>query len=401
MGNGNPKPTKLSKLEKKWHSTQTTKTFSVASYASNCSVYSVSRPWSRSSRRKWKESTLENPMNASKTAWPVSVVESMFMPEFSIKQQIDESHFQIIETVARGAFGKVLKVMKKDDRQFYAMKILSKSHVIKEDFVQQCKDEVAIQVSCSHAFIVNCRFHWQNRKQLFIVTDYYSFGELLVLWKTHHSLPEPVVKIYLAELAIAIDYLHNSGIMYRDLKMENVLLDENGHVKLIDFGLAKWAQHGGRARTICGTIQYMAPEILRMETYTHAVDWWSLGVIIYSLLLGHFPVERVSDHEKMCDLVYEFNYSLPADEFSHDLRQCLQRLLCKDPNRRLQSLYHLKWEDYMKSFDFDAIQERKISPKSVLDECVKKNEKKQIENGSVINGGAKMVIENFSWVKPN
>lgn len=444
MGNSNPKPGKLSKNSKRWPSTQTQ--FSISSNVSSFSVYSASRGWSRSSRRRWKENAddvaardvsktfstysasssasrpwsrsstrrrwkeggaaspnaEESVADASKTFWPVAVVEAMFLPEFPIKVKVDEMSFQVVETIARGAFGKVVRVVKKDTKRSYAMKILSKAQVIVESAVQQCKDEVSIQVMCKdHPFVVGCQFYWQNRKRLFLVSEFIPNGELLILWKTHGRLPESVAKLYLAELAYTLDYLHNTGVVYRDLKMENILLDNDGHIQLIDFGLAKWLSQGNRTRTICGTIQYMAPEILRAESYTHAVDWWSLGVITYALMTGHFPVERVADHTLMSDLVAHFDYTLCADNFSYEAIQCLRRLLCKDPVKRLQSLYHLRWEPFMRTVDIDVIHEKKISPLRVLKEyheAKKKSSSTQEEESEEEFSEDIDDFEDFQWI---
>ncbi|KAG8224074.1 hypothetical protein J437_LFUL001151 [Ladona fulva] len=264
-------------------------------------------------------------INYSKTAWPVSYIESIFFPEFKRKSQVTDCEFKVVETISKGAFGKVYKVID-DGGTEYALKILSKAQIIGDNALKQVKDEVRIQSMCGHhPFIVSCPYYWQSKKQLFIVTSYIPGGELLKLWYTYGSFPENVVRIFIAEIALALDFLHNAGVIYRDLKLENILLDHEGHIQIIDFGLAKWLKYGSRTNTICGTLQYMgdnalkqvkdevriqsmcghhpfivscpyywqskkqlfiAPEILRMESYTHSVDWWSLGVIAFCLLQG-------------------------------------------------------------------------------------------------------------------
>ncbi|KAJ4439210.1 hypothetical protein ANN_07329 [Periplaneta americana] len=267
---------------------------SFASATSHQSTFSVSRPWSRVSRRsdvfcdcRWHQTTLSDPLVAAKTAWPVPYVEAIFLPEFKIKGETTEKDFMVIGTISKGAFGKVYKVVKKDSNEIYALKILSKSQIISENAVQQVKDEVSIQSMCGHnPFVVNCPFYWQGRKQLFIVSEYMPGGELLDLCQHCTVLPEELVRIYVAEIALAIDFLHNAGVIYRDLKLENILIDGEGHLRLVDFGLAKWLKYGSRTTTICGTRQYMAPEVLSMEPYGHAVDWWSLGVVACCLLTG-------------------------------------------------------------------------------------------------------------------
>lgn len=366
-----------------------------------------SRTYSRTSRRHRRRLSSAQPANKldpSKTLWPVSTLEAVFLPEFPIKGEVDESHFHVEGLIARGAFGKVIKVTKKDSGTVLAMKVMSKSHIISQNAVQQCKDEVSIQSSCGHhPFVVKCQYFWQNRKCLFLVTDYVPYGELLILWKKHTCLPEAIVRVYIGELALALDFLHNFGIIYRDLKMENILMDKAGHIQLIDFGLGKWLQIGTRTQTICGTIQYMAPEILRMEPYSHSADWWSLGIIMYSLLMGHYPVQGPTMHTKMEELVNRFDYSL-SNNCSLHARNLCRKLLCKDPHKRLQSMRNLRWEPFFADFNFDMALNKEISPNQILEESLAKKallEKiSQIadDNATTENGVDLITMfEDFNW----
>lgn len=338
---------------------------SFASAVSHQSTCSVSRPWSRVSRRRWHQATLNDPLEAAKTAWPVPYIEAIFLPEFKIKGSVTERDFQVVSTISRGAFGKVYKVMKEDANEIYALKILSKSQIISENAVQQVKDEVGIQSMCGHnPFIVNCPFFWQSRKQLFIVSDFVTGGELLELCQSYGLLPEELVRIYVAEISLAIDFLHNAGVIYRDLKLENILLDDEGHAQLIDFGLAKWLKYGSRTTTICGTRQYMAPEVVSMEPYGHAVDWWSLGVVACCMLSGQFPVAAVGT--AACD--QKVPGSLPDDcSFSPAAQGLLQRLLEPDPRSRLRSLLALQGIAFFKDFSFADARAKKFSPHRILE----------------------------------
>lgn len=369
MGNSSSSRPSTPSLAKRWHSTQTQ--LSVSSSYSAFSIASVQRPFSRKARKKNQLKSLsplsrQCHLEASKTNWPTPLVETIFLPEFPIKSRVYESQFKILEQIAHGAFGSVFKVCKKDSGVFYAMKVLNKSQVLKESAIQQCKDEVTIQSILGHfPFISKCEYYWQNRKHLYILTNYVAFGELLTLWNTYGTFSENLVRIFIAELGMTLDFLHNAGVIYRDLKMENILLDENGHVQLIDFGLSKWLSHGCKAQTICGTLQYMAPEILSLEPYTHAVDWWSLGIIMYALLVGSYPVEAVKDHEEMKSVVTNSSFQLP-DTFSDNAKLALRKLLCKRPQKRLQNLHNLKFEPFFRSLDFDDLLEGKVSPKNLL-----------------------------------
>jgi len=245
---------------------------------------------SRLSRRSLKTHS-SDPYLSSKTVWPVNLCEAPFLPEFPIRNGIDESNFIVLEIISSGGYGKVYKVVKKDDDNIFAMKVISKSQILKDNAVRQVKDEIKIHLLCGHhPFLIPSLFHWQSKKHLYLVTPFISGGDLHKLWKITGCFDIELIKIYVGELALAIDFLHNAGIIYRDLKMENVLIESNGHLKLIDFGLSKWLSFGGRTYTLCGTLHYMAPEVLQPksigEGYTHSVDWWSLGVLLFALLEG-------------------------------------------------------------------------------------------------------------------
>ncbi|WAR03418.1 S6KL-like protein [Mya arenaria] len=221
----------------------------------------------------------------------VPLVEALFLPDFPVKSQ--DTDFDIVDVIAKGAYGNVVKVRKEDDKLYYAMKVLDKKQIIVESAIQQCKDEAAIQsILGDHPFIVKCHEYWQSRKHLYIVLDYVPYGDMFTLWTFH-------------------DYLHKSGVIYRDMKMENLLFDAEGHLQLTDFGLAKWLARGEKTRTVCGTLQYMAPEVLAVYPYGHTADWWSLGILVYAMLVGKYPVDGAADHIEMAQRVIDCDYLCP------------------------------------------------------------------------------------------
>ncbi|XP_032670221.1 serine/threonine-protein kinase S6KL isoform X2 [Odontomachus brunneus] len=243
------------------------------------------RSWSRASHRSWTEGTIQDTHGFSKTVWPVSRLQSMFLPEFPIKEMSLKTGYNFLDVIARGAYGKVYKIQKQDSNQAFALKVISKATIVAENAVVQAKQEVAIQGMVGHhPFIVNSTHRWQGRKTLYILTEYIPGGELFSLIEEYGCLPEDVVRIYVAEIALALDFLHNAGVVHRDIKPTNILLDGEGHAVIIDFGFAKWLQRTERTNTFCGTPEYMAPEILRKEYYGQEVDWWSLGVLACFLL---------------------------------------------------------------------------------------------------------------------
>ncbi|KAK4288067.1 hypothetical protein Pmani_038886 [Petrolisthes manimaculis] len=342
---------------------------SVISFVSAPVTEANRRPWTRVSRKRWRQSTLENEYAHSKAVWPVAQTEALFLPEFPVG--IDEKpKLVFLGEVSRGAFGQVFHVKCANTNKEYAMKVLSKSQVCSLDAVGQVKQEVMIQHICSHhPFITPLVHYWQTRKLLLVMTEFVGYGELQQLWRSLGRLPENLVKIYLAQIALVLDFLHNAGVIYRDLKMENILLDAEGHIKIIDFGLAKWLSYGGRTRTICGTLQFMAPEVLRGEEYTHSVDWWSLGIIVYSLLTGQYPVSGYDDHITMGLAVARHDYRAPEGA-SRSMQGAVMGLLHRDPHTRTHSLHQLQREELFRGYDFDMVREKLVLPRRLLEEHI-------------------------------
>lgn len=418
MGNSQQKPTPESQEQqcRRWSSTQ-----SQLSWGSSASVHSVAsaqRSWSRAStslgrrrQQRWQphlpptgsavpagEPPPACPCPLAKTPWPVTLAEALFLPEFPIRSKLLESNFQKVQQLSGSKFGSVYLVRDAATDKCYAMKVLSKAQVVREEAIQQCKDEVTIQAMLGrHPFVVPCTHHWQTRKQLYIVTEYVPYGELRLAWKALGGFSEDLVRVLIAELALVLDFLHCAGVIYRDLKMENVLLDEDGHVQLIDFGLARWLSYCSRAQTVCGTMQFMAPEVLAAQPYSHAADWWSLGIMMYALLVGRYPVEGTGDHVRMKRLVAEASYDLP-ESFSDGARKVVRKLLCKMPHKRLQSLHQLKWEPFFRELNFDQVLHKKISPKKLL-QLQLENSNKDISDGSMpaeSQDSAKVAFAGFS-----
>lgn len=228
---------------------------------------SCSRPWSRVSRRRWHDSTLADDRHLSKTCWPVTHAEAVFLPHFPVDSHAG-SQYSKVNYVANGAFGKVFKVkniVQSEEETYFALKVFSKSQIISGNAICQLKDEVAIQTICGHhPFLTKCVRYWQTKKKVFLLSHYYPNGEL---FEKFQKIPFELVRLYVAEIALALDFLHQAGIIYRDLKPQNVLLDQHYHVRLIDFGLSKWLSIGSRTRTLCGTLQYMGKASFQSVCY--------------------------------------------------------------------------------------------------------------------------------------
>ncbi|XP_043439521.1 ribosomal protein S6 kinase-related protein isoform X3 [Prionailurus bengalensis] len=243
--------------------------------------------------------------------WPVPQFVNLFLPEFPIRPLTGHHQLKILGLVAKGSFGTVFKVLDCDQKAVFAVKVVSKVKVLQRDILRQCKEEVSIQRQINHPFVHGLGDSWQGKRHLFIMCSYCS-TDLCSLWSSVGCLTEASIRLFAAELVLVLCYLHDLGIIHRDVKMENILLDERGHVKLTDFGLSRHLPQGARAYTICGTLQYMAPEVLSGGPYNHAADWWSLGVLLFCLATGKFPVAAERDHVAMLASVTHYDSEVPA-----------------------------------------------------------------------------------------
>ncbi|OCF74469.1 AGC/PKA protein kinase [Kwoniella mangroviensis CBS 8886] len=197
------------------------------------------------------------------------------------------SDFYIERTLGTGSFGRVHLVRSKHNGRFYAVKVLNKEKVIKMKQVEHTNSEREMLVRVRHPFLVNLWGTFQDVNNLYMVMDFVAGGELFSLLRKSQRFPNSVAKFYAAEVALALDYLHSLDIIYRDLKPENLLLGADGHVKVTDFGFAKHVPD--ITWTLCGTPDYLAPEVVQSKGYNKSVDWYALGVLIFEMLAGYPP----------------------------------------------------------------------------------------------------------------
>lgn len=201
------------------------------------------------------------------------------------EEKLTVADFDLLKIVGKGAFGKVMLVRKKNatdgEGKVYAMKVLKKDVIAAKGQIEHTKSERDILFEVRHPFIVRLRYAFQSDDKLYLVTDYYNGGTLFYHLRKSRHFTEERARFYAAELLLALDHLHSLNIIYRDLKLENVLMDHQGHLALTDFGLSKQnIDETGGASTFCGTAEYIAPELLRGQKYNVAVDWWSFGILL-------------------------------------------------------------------------------------------------------------------------
>jgi serum/glucocorticoid-regulated kinase 2 len=200
----------------------------------------------------------------------------------------DLSSYELLKVIGKGTFGKVILARSKEDSKVYALKCLKKEHILRTKNIINLRNEKRIIEKLDSPFIVKLKFTFQTKEKIFMGFEYFNGGELFFhLHRNKVSFSEDVVRFYTAEIYLALRYLHKNGIVYRDLKPENIILDDGGHVKLIDFGLAKDnLSDQNLTGTFCGTNEYIPPELLKGEKYSFNFDWWGYGVLLYEMLFG-------------------------------------------------------------------------------------------------------------------
>ncbi|OAD02134.1 protein kinase A catalytic subunit [Mucor lusitanicus CBS 277.49] len=271
------------------------------------------------------------------------------------KLRLDD--FVLKRTVGTGSFGRVHLAQSKVNGKHYAIKALDKYDVVRLKQVEHINNEPTILREISHPFLVTLWDAFQDDSHLFMVMDYVPGGELFSILRKQKKFSEQTAKFYAAEVLLALAYLHENGIVYRDLKPENILIDARGHVKLTDFGFAKRVDD--MTWTVCGTPDYLAPEIILSKGYTKAVDWWGLGVLIFEMVVGRAPFidkNPVNLYQK----ILECRVDWPED-MSADLKDLLQNLLTADIEGRYTS-QEIKEHVWFADLNFDQVLKRKVKP---------------------------------------
>ncbi|XP_019751408.1 ribosomal protein S6 kinase alpha-2 [Hippocampus comes] len=282
-------------------------------------------------------------------------------------EKADPSQFQLLKVLGQGSYGKVFLVRKirgVDRGQLYAMKVLKKATLKVRDRVRS-KMERDILAEVNHPFIVKLHYAFQTEGKLYLILDFLRGGDLFTRLSKEVMFTEEDVKFYLAELALALDHLHSLGIIYRDLKPENILLDEEGHIKITDFGLSKEAiDHDKRAYSFCGTIEYMAPEVVNRRGHTQSADWWSFGVLMFEMLTGSLPFQGKDRKETMA-LILKAKLGMPQF-LSPEVQSLLRALFKRNPANRLgagpDGVDEIKSHCFFASINWNKLYRKEIRP---------------------------------------
>ena len=252
--------------------------------------------------------------------------------------KLSYSDFEPLKLLGRGSFGEVILVRLKANKKLYAMKILDKESLKKRKQQIHTKTERDLMVKINCPFIVDIKSAFQDDAKLYLVSEFLQGGDLFfhLHEKKKNAFSEEKAKFYIIELVVALDFLHKNNMIYRDLKPENILLDSQGHVKLTDFGLSKiFENENDKAYTVCGTPQYLAPEILLRKGYGKEVDWWSLGCILYEMIHGRLPF-KFKKGEKISINIYKQNLIFD-NKISEEAKDLIKNLLIFNPENRLGS----------------------------------------------------------------
>jgi len=249
-------------------------------------------------------------------------------------KKFDVSEYDFLSVLGQGAFGRVSLVREKASGNFFAIKQLKKSDLIKKKQVDHVKNEITILNSVDHPFIVSMNGMAQDSQYLYICIEYVQGGELFTHLRRQRRFGKVQASFFAAQVVLMLEHLHSNNVVYRDLKPENLLIDSMGYLKLSDFGFAKVVKD--RTYTICGTPEYIAPEILRNQGHGKGADWWALGVLVYEMLVGIDPF-NANDPMEIYKRILSLDLKFPT-KFYKDGRSLIKHLLQIDLSKRYGNL---------------------------------------------------------------
>ncbi|XP_053506395.1 protein kinase C theta type [Ictalurus furcatus] len=320
--------------------------------------------------------------------------------------------FTLHKMLGKGSFGKVFLAELKTTGKFFAVKALKKDVVLMDDDVEcTMVERRVLSLAWEHPFLTHLYCTFQTKENLFFVMEYLNGGDLMFHIQACHRFDLPRSTFYAAEIICGLQFLHLKGIVYRDLKLDNILLDIDGHIKIADFGMCKENMLGeARTSTFCGTPDYIAPEILLGQKYGTSVDWWSFGVLLYEMLIGQSPFHG-HDEEELFQSIRTDDPCYPR-WLTRDARDILIKLFVREPERRLGVKGNIRQHLFFRDTDWSALEKRQVEPpfrptvKSPSDcsnfdkEFINEKPRLSCADRTLINSVDQTMFKNFSFINP-
>nr|CAB3265161.1 protein kinase C delta type-like [Phallusia mammillata] len=277
-------------------------------------------------------------------------------------QKFSSEDFKFLKVLGKGSFGKVLLAELKGKGKYYAIKALKKDVVVEDDDIEcTMVERRVLALGCSHPYLTHLFCTFQTKEHLFFVMEYLNGGDLMFHIQASGRFAEQRARFYSAEIALGLQFLHSKGIVYRDLKLDNVLLDSDGHTKIADFGMCRERTgEENKATTFCGTPDYIAPEILQGKKYSFGVDICSRRIIKKKMLLGQSPFHG-EDEEELFHAIQQKQPIYPR-WMPRDAVDCVQKLLEKNVTKRLGVISDVRDHKFYSSIDFEKLEKRQIDP---------------------------------------
>lgn len=269
--------------------------------------------------------------------------------------------FEILKTLGVGGFGTV-KLVKKKDGRFFAIKILEKIKLVKMKQIQHTLNEKNILQAIKFPFVVNMECSQKDNSFIYFTMPFIGGGEMFTVLRKHTFFEEELAKFYAGQVVLALEYMHHCSLVYRDLKPENILIDQNGYIKITDFGFCKLITE--RTFTLCGTPEYLAPEIILTKPYGKSVDWWSFGILVYEMNAGYPPFyskDPMKIYEKIVAGIFKF-----GGKMGNDLKDIIKNTLQVDVTKRYGCMKNgtmdIKTHKWFKSLNWEDLMNCKITP---------------------------------------